>query len=264
MSETPKMDLVRLSPNSVGIELADGRRLAVFHPLMDGDKWNRFSVDLLADQVLVHDQYGVTGKLGRGMVVFDVGASIGLFTWMAGSQGARVYSFEPNPKEFPMLKACIATNHLPAEAVDAAVGDRSGTVRFSCGYALTLGDGQVLTDDMELVHVEDDAEREQGTIDVRMITLDGFASDRNLSRVDVIKVDTEGSEAAVLRGAERIIREFQPIVLLASYHRKEDASVLPQIVSSISPGYSFVVSEGEPPHADPMIVCVPPSPSIPW
>jgi len=258
MTEPPSIEMVRLSADSVGIELDDGRRVAVFHPLLDGNRWNRFSVELLVDQILIHDQYGVNGKLGRGQIVLDVGASVGLFTWMAGSQGARVYSFEPNPKEFPLLQACIAANHIPAEAIQAAVGDSDGTARFSCGFRTTLGDGQVLTDDMELVHVEDDSERERGSVDVRMLTLDRFASDRNLNRVDLIKVDTEGSESAVLRGAERIIREFRPIILLASYHRKDDADVLPQIVSSISPSYSFVVSEGDPPHTDPMIVCVPP------
>lgn len=251
------IELVRLSADSVGVELEDGRMVAVFHPLIGGDRWNRFSVELLVDQILLHDQYGVNGKLGRGQIVLDVGASIGLFTWMAGSQGARVYSFEPNPKEFPSLQACIVANHIPAEAIEAAVGDSEGTVRFSCGFETTLGDGQVLTDDMELVHVKDEAERDRGSLDVRMLTLDRFASDRNLGRVDVIKVDTEGSESAVLRGAERIIRDFEPVILLASYHRKDDAEVLPRIVSSISPSYSFRSVRADPPHTDDMIVCVP-------
>lgn len=240
------------------IETPDGTEIRVAYPIDEHRRWSKGSVNLLFGQVVIDDQYGVRGKLSGGDVVIDVGASIGSFTWLAASQGARVYAFEPNPKEYHPLVELINMNHLSAEPIQMAVGEVGGTARFNCGYASTLGDGQVLTDDMEIRHVPAEDGGDEVAIDVPVTTIDAFCEQRNLKRLRLVKVDTEGYESRVLAGAAESIRRFHPVLLLASYHRRGDDSALAHVVSEIAPSYRFHSYAIDLPNTDPVLVCLPP------
>ena len=67
---------------------------------------------------------------------------------------------------------------------------------------------------------------------VELITVDSIAGDE---RIDLIKMDLEGAEAAALRGAEQTIKAFRPRMLIAAYHRTEDLIKIPQQVLSEAP-----------------------------
>jgi hypothetical protein len=56
-----------------------------------------------------------------------------------------------------------------------------------------------------------------------LVTLDAFVEENNVPRVDILKIDVEGAEVSLLRGAEQSIRRFRPVIMLemnvATLHR---------------------------------------------
>jgi len=128
-----------------------------------------------------------------GDVFYDVGAHHGFFSVCAGRLGAKVFAFEPAAANAQRLRRNAELNErLDIEVTEAAVWDRDGGV--------------------ELVHGASDSEWrvvDGGT--APSITLDAFV--RAHSAPSVLKIDVEGSEARVLRGAEALLRETPPIVV---------------------------------------------------
>jgi FkbM family methyltransferase len=125
---------------------------------------------------------------GRALgVAFDVGAHRGETTLrlLDAFAGVQVHSFEPMPESFAVLRQ--ATAATSARTVNAAVSDSSGVLQMARGDA-SYQSG---------VHAA--GER----IEVRSLTVDEYADEQGIERLGLLKVDTEGHEDAVLRGARR-------------------------------------------------------------
>jgi FkbM family methyltransferase len=125
---------------------------------------------------------------GRALgVAFDVGAHRGETTLrlLDAFAGVQVHSFEPVPESFAVLQQ--ATASTSARVVNAAVSDSSGVLEIAHGEA-SYQSG---------VHAA--GER----IEVRSLTVDEYADEQGIERLGLLKVDTEGHEDAVLRGARR-------------------------------------------------------------
>lgn len=136
--------------------------------------------------------------LGDGGVFVDVGANIGYFTKLAselvGARG-KVLAFEPMPSALRLLR--MNTAGLSNVIVyPVALSDRTGSATF---YVRKKGDTSSLSPDGDATPVP-----------VTVATLDEqLAGER---RIDVMKIDVEGSELEVLRGGRRTIRQHRPIV----------------------------------------------------
>ena len=142
-----------------------------------------------------------------GGVFVDVGANVGLYAMLAsrwvGPRG-RVVALEPSAREFQRLRDHVELNHLTnIDTIRKGVADHDGwlqlrVARFPhAGHNTTAGRfsyGVVL----------DGIER------VPAITLDRLVAEGHLSRVDLVKVDVEGCESAVLAGASTLLREGRP------------------------------------------------------
>ena len=138
--------------------------------------------------------------LRTAQTFLDVGANIGLYTLLAGLAAHRplIYAFEPDPSVFDRLKTNIALNGLiNAHAVPCAVTDHDGEVD------LHLLPGASASTDAN-------AKRFTSSISVPALTLDTFAADQDLQRIDLLKLDTEMTEPVVLSGARRIIARDKP------------------------------------------------------
>lgn len=130
-----------------------------------------------------------------GMVVVDVGANIGVYTRffsrLVGPSG-KVISFEPSPENFRRLSENVS-GLRNVEMHEAAVGDTSGSISlFYC-------------DELNVDHTTYDTGENRLRADVPSVTLDDLFPSG--SRVDVLKIDVQGFEPAVIRGAQRLISE---------------------------------------------------------
>ncbi len=144
----------------------------------------------------------------QGFTSIDVGAHIGIFSiYMQKLTGGKVYSFEPTPGTITVLKQTIELNNAveKIEIVEAAVSDKSGK-------ALLNIDPQPVSVSNSLVQYERTANLQQ--CEVEIISLDDFVSKRGL-KIDFIKMDAEGAELDVLKGAHHTLATQHPIIILA-------------------------------------------------
>lgn len=145
----------------------------------------------------VQQLYAETVK--PGMVVYDVGAHVGflatLAARLAGASG-RVICFEPLPGNQKSLAHNAALNGFGnVTVIPAALGDTEGTASFTVGKDVGWGKlGEAGTE----------------TISVRVHRLSEAASHYSLPKPDVIKIDIEGGETAMLAGAEELIQKYRP------------------------------------------------------
>lgn len=153
--------------------------------------------------------------LRPGDVFVDVGANIGYFSVLAasvvGEQGA-VFAFEPDPANYYLLEANAALNNLQHRitSVKAALSDEAGQGQLFLS-ADNLGDHQVYA-----------GEESRPSVPITLYQGSQFLQ-RRLQRLDVLKVDTQGSEFQVIAGllplllklprAPRIIVELTPHAL---------------------------------------------------
>lgn len=152
-----------------------------------------------------------------GMVIADIGANVGFYALeMARSVGpqGRILAFEPDPLTFRLLRERIIQGGVEnVETHQIALGDTSGRAPLYCS-AYNRSDNRLSPSHTES-HVE------VCEVDVRR--LDEFVSTRDL-QIDGLKIDVQGNEERVLRGAEATLRrgvrwiwlEFSPVHLRGS------------------------------------------------
>jgi FkbM family methyltransferase len=172
-----------------------------------GEIWARLRCE-------THEVSFILGALQPGMIFFDVGANAGLFAISAAKKigGNGVFAFEPCSSTFSLLKRNLQLNRLAGvNVVQSALGDSVGggvlqiNVRGRDGLN-TLG--KATHPDSKVV----------GQENVRITTLDVFMEEHNVPRVDVMKVDIEGAELMMLRGARDLLaRADAPLILYEGF-----------------------------------------------
>ncbi len=151
----------------------------------------------------------------KEMCVFDVGANNGHFTLLysdlVGRRG-RVHAFEPVPRSADQLGARMASD----AAYDNVELNRYAVADVS-GLELRIG---IPNGDLGQASLVDHAEGswKKGVdieyVQCRTITLDDYVSTHNVKKVDFVKIDVEGAELSVLKGAEKTLRTHRPVVHL--------------------------------------------------
>ena len=145
----------------------------------------------------------VTRFLQPGMIFLDLGANLGQYTLLAARRigpAGQVHSFEPSTRMFAELQFNVALNDLASCCVlnHAAVSDRPGHGRLALykpGYEVfgTLGDQE--RHSHALIGYET----------IPILTLDEYVEQKQLERVDLIKMDIEGAELPALQGATKLL-----------------------------------------------------------
>jgi FkbM family methyltransferase len=147
-------------------------------------------------------------QLQPGMTVIDVGANVGVYTFSAaqkvGSTG-RVLAVEPFSGCVRCLEETCRVNQLDwVKVCGGAASDRNGTIRLALQPSSELN--EVITDDSQSL--------QPGTFEeVPCFTLDNLIEQESLSQVDWLKIDAEGHEMQVLKGCDRLLRDFKPGIL---------------------------------------------------
>jgi FkbM family methyltransferase len=160
------------------------------------------------------------GLLPRGGVGIDIGAHKGAYSfWMARAvgRGGRVLAFEPQETLARTTAHALRALRLrQVELVHAAVSDRCGPAKINVRSRSSHGAS------MEEMHTGLGPVEER---EVDLITVDEAVRRRGLTRVDFVKIDVEGHEMAVLRGAADTLRRLGPAVLVeleSRHHGGED------------------------------------------
>jgi FkbM family methyltransferase len=132
----------------------------------------------------------------------DVGANIGVYSVVAAVRGARVLAFEPNASARAMLTANLALNDVEdrVQVLPCALADFNGRARFT-------------TDLESSNHLETNSEDGGETVEVR--ELDATLEPR--SGVTLMKIDAEGFDEAVLRGARGTLERERPVVIVETW-----------------------------------------------
>jgi len=145
------------------------------------------------------------GRVEGGSVVVDVGANIGGFSVYAADQGARVYSFEPEPSNYQLLArnvpASVATFEL---AVTGREEQRRLWLRTTSSHSMH------------------EQRASEGSILVDCVSLGGALERCEVDRVDLLKVDVEGGEFEILYGDADALTAVSEI-RLEYHHRAADS-----------------------------------------
>jgi len=135
-------------------------------------------------------------------VVLDVGAAFGSYTLTAALQGAVVHAFEPSLFCRSILEENIAVNpelHHSIQVISFGLHEKTG---WFDPDANIFSDGQISPNCLKVISLDE---------------MEG--SDIN-ERIDMIKLDVEGGELSVLRGAEKTIRKHLPRLLIEEHEFK--------------------------------------------
>jgi FkbM family methyltransferase len=165
-------------------------------------------------------------------VVFDVGSHVGAFTRYCLRRGARlVVAIEPEPINAECFRKNFQNELREGRVilVDAAVSDNGGTLQLSMGDDARSWSFSALP-------VLQAAGASKVT--VRTTTIDAIVEELNLSRVDFIKMNIEGSERPAIQGARRTIARFTPRMEISVHHLKDDLEKVPALVHGIQPKYA--------------------------
>ena len=159
-----------------------------------------------ADDVVRDD---LLARVSADATVLDVGANVGSWTVPLARRlapgGGRVVAFEPVPANRERLEWAVAANGVGAavEVVGVALGEAPGELGMWLKSEVTgagSGTAALVTGGGE------------SHLSVPVVTLDGWAADHALTRCDLMKLDIEGAELMMLRGAERFITTHRPLI----------------------------------------------------
>ncbi len=161
-------------------------------------------------------------RVSFSKAILDIGAFRGEYALAAREVNAfaQVYAFEPNPHSLEgLLAACAGKN---VSVITEAVSDQNGTVAFLCSSAQSrIGDTTAVESHGEVCKVP-------------AVTLETWVCEQTVAP-SLIKIDVEGAEAGILRGARKVLEDFQPIILCEVL----TDSAGDQVRTALPPIYSF-------------------------
>lgn len=175
--------------------------------------------------------------------IVDVGGNIGLYACLASRtapDGARVVSFEPIPENLEYLRRNLAQNGADGVTLEeCAVGEREGSITI---YTSRQSIGTHSASAQNAGNAEG---RE-----VPMTSVDAYTAANGVGPVDLLKVDVEGYDGFVLRGAERVLSEDGPalFVELVPSHLKNCGFEPRDFVELLFGHYDDVWMVNEPRH----------------
>jgi FkbM family methyltransferase len=195
-------DLLVLTPTAAGTHFLVRRHDLIGRQVADGQEWEP------------HVRRAIERAASPDAVAVDAGAYIGLHTVTMSRNFGRIHAFEPQPGIYRLLCANLALNGCANVVThNLALYDRGGSMRLAPPerqeVPIPLRDGEP-----DYVRISNAAALtfeivDNGSGDVRAMALDELA----LEGVTLIKVDTQGADLRVLRGAEATIQRCRPVIL---------------------------------------------------
>lgn len=149
---------------------------------------------------------------------------MGLFSATVGKKAKRIYAFEPDPLIIDQYLRKTALMTPTIQILNAALDSHNGKAKFGRNID-NVGMGKLADS------------QDQGTFDVDLITIDEFAKQNNIQKIDFIKADIEGAERRMLTGATHVLKTMAPKLSICTYHLPDDKKILEEIVLDANPNY---------------------------
>lgn len=165
----------------------------------------------------------------RNKHIIDAGGYVGDTALLFSSYTDKnIHVFEASPSNMDIIRETIRLNHLDnIVPVSKALGEKSGTARFSLGERNSCNS-----------LVERPGYNYPDHIEVPVVTLDDYVRENDLE-IGLIKVDIEGGEQLLLRGAVETIRTQHPILLISIYHSANDFFEIKPMIEKMCGKYTF-------------------------
>ncbi len=165
----------------------------------------------------------------RNKDIIDAGGYVGDTALLFSSYTDKsIHVFEASPSNMDIIRETIRLNQLEnIVPVSKALGEESGTATFSLGERNSCNS-----------LVERPGYNYPNHIEVPVITLDDYVRENNLE-VGLIKVDIEGGEQLLLKGAVETIRTQHPILLISIYHSANDFFEIKPMIEKMCDKYTF-------------------------
>ena len=160
---------------------------------LDG-RYEHDALDLIKDYILK------SGRIDPTSCALDIGANIGNHTLFFAEYFKHVFAFEPNPRAYKLLEFNVFSRNI--SALNYGLSDKNSMMRFQVSAA-NIGGSKILENNDDAIDGE--------VINVEVRCLDDLVemADANIS---LIKIDVEGHELSVLKGARGIIERDDPII----------------------------------------------------
>ena len=160
----------------------------------------------------------VREHLSAGATFVDVGANFGIYSLRAvplvGAAG-HVIAVEPNPESVERLRTNIGANDASmVEVAPVACSDTEGTLELYVAPKANTGETSI-----SRTNASQDGAISR-TYKVRTRPLDDILRESGVTRVDAIKIDVEGAEYLVLKGAQQTLDRFHPMLLVEVVERQ--------------------------------------------
>ena len=200
-------------------------------------KWIIDSEPVAIVDSMLREQYSLPGvvEAESGDVVLDIGAYKGeTALWFADRVGPEglVLALEPGLQTGVVLRRNIERNlsaaMAPIGVLQYAAGAHEGPARFIA-----------TADSSSTVSIE-------GDVTVAMTAVDAMVVEQHLGRVDFMKMDIEGGEVDVLRGAEETLKKFTPRLAISVYHKPHNLPDVVALIRETHSDYEFRLSHRSP------------------
>ena len=165
--------------------------------------------------------------------IIDAGAYIGdSAAVLSRMTNGKVHAFEPTSKSFNSMLETIKLNELEDKVIPYNLGlsDEKGTLTFTNSIVGTTNSQRL---DSPLPYVS--------TEEVKVTTVDEIVCEQEL-QIGLIKVDVEGAEQLLLKGALNTIKTQKPTLLISIYHNGDDFYSIKQIIENLDLGYHFKIT----------------------
>lgn len=180
----------------------------------------------------------------QGFTILDVGANIGHVALnMAQKVGknGKVFTFEPEPRNFRSLQKNIALNPWATDrivAVNEGMGSSPGVFTMYLVNKLNRGGNRILLNQNGQEHTE--------KVEIRVAVIDQFIREQKITRVDLLKIDVEGFEYEVLKGAEETLKAYKPtlFVELSENNLKQNGASSKMVIELLE-NLNYTIEEAE-------------------
>ena len=184
-------------PNNMIVPILQGR--------LKGKKWivGSSNIECALGSYEYEKKILFESTVSKSSVVYDIGAHVGFYTLLAQILvgDGKVIAFEPVPRNLKYLKKHLEINNCTnVIVIETAVSDKSGISHFNEGPDSSMG------------HLSED-----GNLTVNTVSIDKLVGSGEIPAPDHIKIDVEGAELFVLKGAKSTLSNYSPEIFLATH-----------------------------------------------